>query len=90
MLPEPRQVRVGDIVLFALSSGANHPGELRPAIVVRVWSEYSVNLQVFIEEHDFPDYFFPDERVPGSLWKTSVPFGPDCGQGTWSWLEAKG
>ena len=61
---------IGDVVLYVLPDG-RYPGEIRPALVVKVWSATQVNLQVFVDgTNDYPDY-------SGSVWATSVPFDPE-------------
>lgn len=66
---------IGDLVYYKLGNEWNRPGELRPAMIVRVWSEFTVNLLVFVDGDN--DKFMGAEgweTVPGhTLWKTSVP-----------------
>src|SRR5262245_20177326 len=78
---------IGRLVQFRVSET-----EVRPALVVRVWSDEMVNLQVFLDGHndaawkragvDVPMFTF-DERERGQAWKTSVHVGN--GIGDWSW-----
>lgn len=69
--------RVGDIVNYVLPTGPNS-GEIRPAIVVRVWNEHSVNLQVFIDSSN--DGYAYSRSV---VWVTNVPYSEDVVPGTW-------
>lgn len=70
-------VQVGDTVLYALEDGINR-GELRPAIVVRRWSDDphgAVQLAVFVDgSNDYPGAAGP------VLWKTSRTEGEHDGQ----------
>lgn len=54
--------------------GMNPPrgGDVAPAIVVRVFSDSMLNLQVLLDG-------------PGAYWATSRPFGADEAMGTWHW-----
>lgn len=54
--------------------GMNAPkvGDVAPAMVVRVWSEELVNLQVFLDG-------------AAAHWATSRALDPDEGMGTWHW-----
>jgi hypothetical protein len=58
---------IGRIVHYVLSENDSkyHPGDHRPAIIVNVWSDECVNLQVFTDGANDNDY-----RVP-MLWVTS-------------------
>lgn len=77
-------VKVGDIVNYVLDDQANQPGEIRPAIVVRVWDEELVNLQVFIDgENDYPAYFHSGGQQLNAHWKTSILYDADYRHGTW-------
>lgn len=66
---------VGDRVYYKLGDDSNRPGEVRPAVIVRVWSEYTVNLLVFLDGEN--DKFIGVDgwtTIAGHiLWKTSVP-----------------
>jgi hypothetical protein len=72
----------GRIVHYVLPDGP-HAGEHRPAIVVRVWSEVGVNLQVFMDG--------ANDRVsgPGVVWATSVLYADPAEHKprTWHWIE---
>ena len=67
--------RVGDIVLYTLGSDARTPGELRPAIVVVVWSESFVGLNVFLDRDN--DY----DETPSRYGE--VGYEADGGYDTW-------
>lgn len=78
----------GEMVFYTLGSEWNNPGEVRPALVVRVWSEEVVNLLVFLDGAN-DKFIGPDgwQSVPGHvLWKTSVPYA-EAGPGA-SWHRA--
>lgn len=49
-------------------------GDHCPAIVVRVWSTSTANLQVFLDGNDV-------------LWETSRAFSETPEPGTWHWIE---
>lgn len=65
----------GDLVYYKLGNEWNRPGELRPAMIVRVWSDTTVNLLIFVDGDN--DKFMGAEgweTVPSyTAWKTSVP-----------------
>jgi|SRR5438874_13488916 len=64
--------KVGDFVLYVLADGS-YPGEARPAVVVRTWSDDPgnlVNLQVFTDGVN--DYITAHPGASGILWRTSV------------------
>lgn len=72
---------VGRIVHYVLPDGRNR-GTHRPALIVAVWSETIVNLQVFTDgPNDGNDY------VTGQVWRTSVRFAEEGDFGTWHWPE---
>jgi len=74
---------VGRIVLYVLPSSKG-AGEIRPAIVVRVWTERSVNLQVFADG----DGSAANDGLPATNWITSATLD-QAGKmnGTWHWPE---
>jgi hypothetical protein len=83
-----RVPKLGDIVDYVLGEG-QHPGEKRPAIIVRVWGdtpESYVNLQVFTDGVN--DFTTAHPGGSGILWRTSVA-RDDTGQAknTWSFPE---
>lgn len=81
----PEQVpSVGRIVHYVLEAGP-HQGEHRPAIIVQVWSDSSVNLQVFVDGSN--DYFRNQGPEPLTLWRTSKHPDPAFTPGTWHWPE---
>ncbi len=64
--------KVGDMVLYVLPEGTS-PGEVRPAVVVRTWSDDPgnlVNLQVFTDGVN--DFITAHPGASGILWRTSV------------------
>jgi hypothetical protein len=81
---------VGRIVHFVMPGNSQH----RPAIIVRVWSEQCVNLQVFT---DCMNDLLPDggQPAPGVLWVTSASYQEPVanqtdGPRTWHWPEREG
>ena len=78
---------VGEIVNYVLGNDSAMPGEIRPAIIVRVWSEVTVNLQVFTDgTNDYPAYFVSGGQIIGVHWKTSIPYSDDYQPGTWHYF----
>jgi hypothetical protein len=74
---EQRKVSVGAIVNYVLPDDSKHPGEIRPAIVVRKWSDTCVNLQVFCDGSN--DYPYAD----GTLWVTSALYSDEKQPRSW-------
>lgn len=78
---------VGRIVHFLVERRGEI--EARPAMIVKVWSEDCVQLQVFLDGgndaavKDGGGGFAADECDRGLAWRTSVPEGTEIGQ--WSW-----
>jgi len=60
---------IGRIVHYVLSSGRSK-GERRPAIIVRVWSDTCVQLQVFTDSGN--DFSSDQQGYDGLFWATSV------------------
>lgn len=78
----------GEMVYYTLGDDSSRSGEVRPAMVVRVWSEQTVNLLIFLDG-DNDKFVGADgwQSVPGHvLWKTSVPYA-ESGPGA-SWHRA--
>lgn len=85
---------LGRIVLYRMPDGQD-----RPAMIVRVWSDTCVNLQVFTDgENDAGNVLermpgpFPGGRESTSLhvWRTSVmlaPAGAEPPAFSWRWPE---
>jgi hypothetical protein len=72
---------IGRVVHYVLPSG-HHPGDHRPAIITRVWSETCVNLQVFTDGDN--DY----DHGPNVLRITSANYDADGTQPcSWHWPE---
>ena len=75
---------LGRIVHYVLESGPG-AGDHRPAIIVRVWSETTVNLQVITDSG--PDANSNDQK-PQVMWKTSISQDEENKMGhTWHWPE---
>lgn len=57
-------------------------GEVRPAMVVRIWSldNGCVNLNVFVD-------FLNDKSETSPIWKTSVLYDENKEPNTWHWPE---
>lgn len=78
----------GRIVHYVLPDGRS-AGQIRPAIVVRVWRDVSPdliaqgysNLQVFIDGTN--DY--PNAANSNAIWATSKVYSEDKELGTWHW-----
>lgn len=84
------EVTVGRIVHYVLADGRSK-GEVRPAIVVHVWSQPiaigtgACQLQVFTDgSNDGPQF------ASGLHWATSVTYDPDGAPGTWHWPPRAG
>jgi hypothetical protein len=79
---EQPQPSIGDIVLYVLPDG-----QIRPAIIVRLWSAACVNLQVFLDGNN--DYLsMGTGGNTGTRWKTSVYYSEGKEPGTWHYKEA--
>lgn len=72
---------IGQVVHYVLPAGPSM-GEHRPAVVVREWSEDTVNLQVFIDgSNDGYPYTRP------CVWVTNVRRSETGESGTWHPIE---
>lgn len=85
-LKDPFKPAIGDMVRYVLSleDGTQPPnvGHHRPAIIVRVWDDNCVQLQVFTDG--------PNDRSDRAnvLWVTSVNHDQDQkAPRTWHWSE---
>jgi hypothetical protein len=77
---DAKDIGIGRIVHFVLDSG-----EHRPGIVVRVWDNGLIQLQVFTDSDKDGIY---NDRLPPVMWKTSVHFDEtEKKPGTWHWPE---
>ena len=86
----PATPTVGRIVHYALDLGGARPADTRPAIIVRVWSDTCVQLQVFTDganDHLRADGgpAAADEPAANVVWRSSVAYDPDGKPGTWRW-----
>ncbi len=81
-LPTTKAPTIGRIVNYVLPTGRN-AGQVRPAIIVRVWSPTMVQLQVFTDS--FNDYTQEHIGSTGMLWATSVPYSETEAPNTWHW-----
>ncbi|HEX8795453.1 MAG TPA: hypothetical protein VF765_31100 [Polyangiaceae bacterium] len=78
---------IGRIVLFAFIAGNGEIIE-RPAIVVRTWEKYGVQLQVFTDGSNDNHLLAPAERDQPAVWRTSVIPADDHDKaqvGRWRW-----
>lgn len=83
--PAPPPPTVGRVVHYRIG-GTDEEPELRPAIVVRVWSGDCCNLQVFLDGRNDDDAqvgVTQHEAIRGMSWRTSVTEG--AGVGEWRW-----
>jgi hypothetical protein len=71
------QPTVGRIVYYNLKDKQGNV-QVRPAIVVRVWNDTMLNLQVFTDGSNDTEY------GNNIVWKTSVMQGEGVGQ--WDWM----
>ena len=77
-----KPITVGRIVHYVLPDGP-YAGDVRPAIVVRVWNQDlgAVNLQVFTDQSN-------DGFDTGVVWATSVVHDQETKKPrTWHWPE---
>ncbi len=78
----------GRIVHYVLNDG-QHPGEHRPAIIVKVWGDQPdsmVNLQVFTDSVN--DFITAHPGGSGIMWRTSVHNDEtDKAPGSYHWPE---
>jgi hypothetical protein len=68
------QPTIGRIVIYTYTAEEVHPNDATecPAVIVRVWSETSVNLKLL-------------EDTEENSWKTSVELGGPGEPGKWAW-----
>lgn len=73
-------IKVGDIVGYVLHEGRSE-GEVRPAIVVRIWNDTIglVQLQVFTDSEN--------DGLSSVYWATSIHYDATADIGTWHFLE---
>lgn len=75
---------VGRIVHYVLPNGPSR-GEIRPAMVVRIWAPDSINLQVFTDSDQDGDY---NDQLACPFWATLVPYDPEGKRaGSWHWPQ---
>lgn len=68
---------VGRIVGYVLESGSN-VGQVRPAMIVRVWNDDCVQLQVFTDG--------PNDGLPNTHWVSSAGRSENKEPRTWDWM----
>lgn len=72
---------VGRIVHYTTERGTT-----RPAIIVHVWTDVCVQLQVFTDfSNDSEESDLVDGVDTGRVWKTSVSFSEQPKAGHWNW-----
>lgn len=78
-------LKVGSIVGYVLDGSVAH-GEVRPAIVVKIWDEYhgTSQLQVFRDSDGESGY---NDGGPSVEWKTSITYSHEKTPGTWHFIE---
>lgn len=74
-----RRVKVGDIVLTMIN------GQVRPAIVVHVWSKETINAVGFLDGSNY--YSLWNTGDPLTIWLTSLTYQDQPGVGYWSWQD---
>lgn len=84
----------GRMVHFVLGGESRHPGEHRPAMIVKVWNHAepgTSNLCVFVDgENDFPRRIAADDGAllaSMTQWQTSINHSEEKEMGTWHWIE---
>lgn len=82
---------VGRIVSYTLPRGKSR-GEVRPAMIVRVFTTTCVNLQIHLDGSNDAGMGFPDAlgNDPLVIWETSVCEAPSAAEGDerlgrWFW-----
>lgn len=86
-----QKVTVGRIVHYVMPQGHHRAGEIRPAIIVRVWQQLDhpsvpgmANLQIFLDgANDAAGDCTAD--WPSTMWKGSVLHSEAPNPGTWHW-----
>lgn len=79
----------GALVHYVLPADSRHPGENRPAWIVKIWNKnepYTSNLCVLIDGSN--DYSQPpgvDAQM--TMWATSRSYSKDKEPGTWHWVD---
>ena len=53
----------------------NNTADTLPAIIVAVWSDTTINAQVFVDGHT------------STMWKTSINQGDEIGQWNWPYIQ---
>lgn len=69
---------IGRMVHYVLPMSHNNKGEIRPAVIVRVWSDTCVSLYVFLDKTN--DFVLNDQET------SSVTLDPEGKQPrSWNW-----
>jgi hypothetical protein len=67
----------GQQLVYDGSGRSNNNQDELPAIIVSVWSDTCINLQVFVDGNT------------GILWKTSINQGNEAGQWNWPYIRSE-
>jgi hypothetical protein len=78
-----QQPTPGRMVNFVLHEGRSKGG-VRPAMIVKVWGEGCVSLQVFT---DGQNANHGNDGLPGVLWVPSVNYSEQRQERTWHWPQ---
>jgi hypothetical protein len=82
-----RNLKIGDQVLYVLEDGPSE-GEVRPAVVVRLWSDFTKSDNPFVQLQVFTDGLNDGNQYAGGIaWKTSRQYFEDKKPGTWHFPE---
>ena len=79
------RLRVGSMVNYVLDSDMKNSGEIRPAVIVKIWGMDNgcSQLQVFMDGNGSQ---FNDGE-PNVVWKTSIVFDENKEMGTWHFSD---
>ena len=79
------RLHVGSMVNYVLGSDMKNAGEIRPAIVVKIWDfdNGCSQLQVFMDG----DGSIYNDGQPNVIWKTSIVFDENKEMGTWHFSD---
>lgn len=81
---------IGSLVHYVLGNG-RHPGEHRPATIVKIWGEatagYTPAVQLQVLTDGTNDFEHGQNGANGLLWATSVSYSEEPKPYTWHWPE---
>lgn len=81
-MPVDKKLVVGSQVNIVMA-----PGQVRPAVCVRVWANEGGNFQVFIDGSNDRTFASEAEQAKGLMWLTSVCKSEEKATRTWHWPE---